>query len=125
MGEPEEIDVSGLFGTLVPFKNGKLIRRWATLLKKEHFFYSLGTYKDCDIRIRGYRSVEPYHCRLRYDTGSGVVMIQDCSSVTGTWVNGVAVSLPDGAYLQHNDKIALGPPLLPTSRSASSASRPA
>ena len=50
-------DSHELFGRLIPFRYGKLIRRWAIPLRKDNVYYSLGASKDCDIRVRRFRSV--------------------------------------------------------------------
>ncbi|KZV62527.1 kinase-like protein [Peniophora sp. CONT] len=109
-------DTSDLFGQLIPFKNGKLIRRWAISLRKDDFSYSIGTHKDCDITIRGFRSVEPYHCTVHYDGITGVVSVKNGSLINGTWVNSALLSGAQDAMLRDNDKIGLGAPVLPSSR---------
>ncbi|VDC05580.1 unnamed protein product [Peniophora sp. CBMAI 1063] len=105
-------DPQTLFGKLIPFRHGKLVRRWAIELAKDEFYYSLGTHRDCDVVIRGWRLVEPYHCRIEFDPDLGVVRITNRSRLGGTWVNGALVSTPEGILLRNNDKVSLGAPML-------------
>lgn len=112
-----------LFGKLTPSRNGKLIRRGAVMLRKNDFFYTLGTCKDCEIRIRGFKSVglyrmamfdvtmfspdpaEPFHCTLEYDSNIGFTSIKDRSVVNGTWVRAISLSSKPRCLTCHFDQV--------------------
>lgn len=67
----------------------------------------VGRHEDCQLHIASDQSVSRVHCLLRVDSQS-VLILRDCRSKFGTFVNGIQVRPEEDQVLRTGDRVKFG-----------------